>query len=97
MKIERIDMWYAIVHFDEVTHLYTVSTTENGGVVITNENLETAKSEFIKSMKLAESLLKLQAFKYSGKFCYVACSEYKRRMGQCECMRNYGCSQTVIN
>lgn len=67
-KIEKIENWYALIHFNKETKLYTVSSKENGGAVITNEDLSIAKKEFVQSMKLAEGLVKLERFSEHGNF-----------------------------
>lgn len=50
----------AIVNFCEETKLYTISSNNQGGPIITNEDLLLAKQDFETSMALSIALLNLE-------------------------------------
>ena len=65
---ENIGGFDAIIHCDDQNDMYTVSYDGDGGAVITNQDLRIAKKDFVQSMQLASSLVKLKRFSAHGNF-----------------------------
>lgn len=63
MKKEKINGLDALVYFDNVHNEYTIVSAEEGGAIITNDNLSEAKKDWANGMRLskfAKKVLKLK-------------------------------------
>jgi hypothetical protein len=68
MERKKIDKWDAIIYFDEVEKMHTITFDGEGGAIISDASLIEAERKFIEGMHLAESVGKLLHFKEHGTF-----------------------------
>lgn len=68
MERIKIDKWNAIIYFDEVEKVHTITFDGKGGAIISDSNLVEAERKFIEAMHASESLGKLLHFKEHGIF-----------------------------
>jgi hypothetical protein len=66
MEKIKIGKWDAIVFFDKENDLHTITYDGKGGAIISDTDLEVAKTKFVEAMNLAESVKKLLHFKEHG-------------------------------
>ncbi len=62
MKEISIEGQIAIVDFDEDEKLYTIFSKEKSGAIITHENFDQAKNEWIRGMQLVNALKKMKKY-----------------------------------
>lgn len=68
MERRKIDKWNAIIYFDEVDKVHTITFDGKGGAIISDADLIEAERKFIEGMHLAEIFGKLLHFKEHGTF-----------------------------
>jgi hypothetical protein len=66
MEKIKISKWDAIVFFDKENDLHTITHDGKGGAIISDTDLEVAKTKFVEAMNVAESVKKLLHFKEHG-------------------------------
>ncbi len=62
MKEIVLERQIAIVDFDEEEKLYTIFSKEKGGAIISHENFDHAKNEWIRGMQLVNALKKMKKY-----------------------------------
>ena len=62
MERKKIDKWDAIIYFDEVEKLHTITYDGKGGAIICDSDLVKAQDGFIEAMNLAEAVNKFIQF-----------------------------------
>jgi len=60
LKSEKVGRWDAVIAMED--DMYSIVSLHNGGVIVSDTNLQKAKNEFINGMMLAEFVYKLYRY-----------------------------------